>query len=447
MVFSLMAIVKLRDNQADAVKRMHTGCILWGGVGSGKSITSLAYYYTQYGGQMNTKNYVRMVNPPDLYIITTAHKRDLLEWEGELAKFYLSPDPKVNLYSNKIVIDSWNNIKKYTNVKNAFFIFDEQRLVGYGAWVKAFFKISANNKWILLSATPGDSWSDYMPVFIANGFFKNKTDFERKHVVFNPFIKYKSVLRYTNEGILIKMRNRILVKMEDPGRETTRHYETIMVAYDRTKYDIVGMDRWDIYNNKPIENASAYCYLLHKVVNSDPSRTSAITNIMTKHPKVIIFYNYDYELLILRNLFKDFKNVAEWNGHKHEPVPSGDSWAFLVQYTSGCEGWNCTTTDTIIFYSQNYSYKVMEQAAGRIDRINTPYKDLYYFYLKSTAKIDKAISVALSKKKKFNEKAFAVNFEKHPQQLKLFYLDKDNNVFDPNKDCENHDSWSNPIKY
>lgn len=447
MVFSLMAIVKLRDNQADAVKRMHTGCILWGGVGSGKSITSLAYYYTQYGGQMNTKNYVRMVNPPDLYIITTAHKRDLLEWEGELAKFYLSPDPKVNLYSNKIVIDSWNNIKKYTDVKNAFFIFDEQRLVGYGAWVKAFFKISANNKWILLSATPGDSWSDYMPVFIANGFFKNKTDFERKHVVFNPFIKYKSVLRYTNEGILIKMRNRILVKMEDPGRETTRHYETIMVAYDRMKYDIVGMDRWDIYNNKPIENASAYCYLLHKVVNSDPSRTSAITNIMTKHPKVIIFYNYDYELLILRNLFKDFKNVAEWNGHKHEPVPSGDSWAFLVQYTSGCEGWNCTTTDTIIFYSQNYSYKVMEQAAGRIDRINTPYKDLYYFYLKSTAKIDKAISVALSKKKKFNEKAFAVNFEKHPQQLKLFYLDKDNNVFDPNKDCENHDSWSNPIKY
>ena len=447
MVFSLMAIVKLRDNQADAVKRMHTGCILWGGVGSGKSITSLAYYYTQYGGQMNTKNYVRMVNPPDLYIITTAHKRDLLEWEGELAKFYLSPDPKVNLYSNKIVIDSWNNIKKYTDVKNAFFIFDEQRLVGYGAWVKAFFKISANNKWILLSATPGDSWSDYMPVFIANGFFKNKTDFERKHVVFNPFIKYKSVLRYTNEGILIKMRNRILVKMEDPGRETTRHYETIMVAYDRMKYDIVGMDRWDIYNNKPIENASAYCYLLHKVVNSDPSRTSAITNIMTKHPKVIIFYNYDYELLILRNLFKDFKNVAEWNGHKHEPVPSGDSWAFLVQYTSGCEGWNCTTTDTIIFYSQNYSYKVMEQAAGRIDRINTPYKDLYYFYLKSTAKIDKAISVALSKKKKFNEKAFAVNFEKHPQQLKLFYLDKDSNVFDPNKDCENHDSWSNPIKY
>lgn len=442
-----MAIVKLRDNQADAVKRMHTGCILWGGVGSGKSITSLAYYYTQYGGQMNTKNYVRMVNPPDLYIITTAHKRDLLEWEGELAKFYLSPDPKVNLYSNKIVIDSWNNIKKYTDVKNAFFIFDEQRLVGYGAWVKAFFKISANNKWILLSATPGDSWSDYMPVFIANGFFKNKTDFERKHVVFNPFIKYKSVLRYTNEGILIKMRNRILVKMEDLGRETTRHYETIMVAYDRMKYDIVGMDRWDIYNNKPIENASAYCYLLHKVVNSDPSRTSAITNIMAKHSKVIIFYNYDYELLILRNLFKDFKNIAEWNGHKHEPVPSGDSWVFLVQYTSGCEGWNCTTTDTIIFYSQNYSYKVMEQAAGRIDRINTPYKDLYYFYLKSTAKIDKAISVALSKKKKFNEKAFAVNFEKHPQQLKLFYLDKDNNVFDPNKDCENHDSWDNPIKY
>lgn len=442
-----MAIVKLRDNQVDAVKRMHTGCILWGGVGSGKSITSLAYYYIQYGGQLNTTNYVRMVNPPDLYIITTAHKRDLFEWEGELSKFYLSTDKKVNLYSNKIVVDSWNNIKKYVDVKNAFFIFDEQRLVGYGAWVKTFFKIAAYNKWILLSATPGDSWSDYMPVFIANGFFRNKTDFERKHVVFNPFTKYKSVLRYTNEGSLIKMRNRVLVKMGDLGRNTVRHYETLLVTYDRNKYDIVANDRWNIYQKKPIENSSEYCYTLHKVVNSDSSRSTAIVNIMEVHPKVIIFYNYDYELEILRNLFKDFGNVREWNGHKHEELPTGNSWAFLVQYTSGCEGWNCITTDTIIFYSQNYSYKVMEQAAGRIDRLNTPYKDLYYFYLKSSSKIDKAISMALSKKKKFNERGFAGVFKNDkPQQLKLFDLPNDTKKdFDPERDCIEHSSFHNPI--
>lgn len=444
-----MAGVTLRDYQEDAVKRMKIGCILNGGVGSGKSRTAIAYYYTQYGGEINVPNYVRMINPPDLYIITTAHKRDLFEWEGELANFYMSTDPTVNIYKNKIVVDSWNNIKKYAGVKNSFFIFDEQRLVGYGAWVHSFFKIAAQNKWILLSATPGDTWSDYMAVFIANGFFKNKTDFQKKHVVFNPYTKFPSVLKYVNQGPLIKMRKEILIDM-DFKRKTIPHYETLMVKYDRDLYDIVERKRWNIYEKHPIENASEYCYILHRIVNSDPDRLQTIKNLFEVHNKIIIFYNYDYELEILRTLKDVCPNITEWNGHNHQQIPNTDKWIYLVQYTAGCEGWNCITTDTIIFYSQNYSYKVMQQAAGRIDRVNTPFVDLYYYYLKSSSKIDKAVSAALARKKKFNEKDFCQKFENRPRYeqmaLPLSNDDKKTDNIDISKYCEVNSSWSNPLK-
>lgn len=176
-----MAGVTLYDYQLDAINRMKIGCILCGGVGSGKSRTSLAFYYRLYGGQINTKEYARMTEPPDLYIITTARKRDTGEWDEELAHFYMSTDPELDIYEHSVTVDSWNNIEKYVGVKNAFVIFDEQRVVGSGKWVKSFLKIAKENEWILLSATPGDCWTDYIPVFIANGFFRNRTEFNNQH--------------------------------------------------------------------------------------------------------------------------------------------------------------------------------------------------------------------------------------------------------------------------
>ena len=397
--------IELYDHQKKALAKMKNGCILNGGVGSGKSITALAYYFTQQGGKLDPFEYMR--SPKDLYIITTARKRDTLEWQKEMLPFLMSTNPKHNkIYGNKIVVDSWNNIGKYSDISGAFFIFDEQRVVGSGTWVKAFLKIARGNDWILLSATPGDKWEDYIPVFLANGFYKNKTEFTREHIVYSSYTKFPKVDRYLGIARLERLRDRILVDM-DFDRKTVQHHEDVYVSYDIPKYKDVIRNRWNPYKNEPIEQASGLCYVLRRIVNEDISRQTALLDIVADHPRVIIFYNFDYELDILKNLVYindgDCLDIAEWNGHKHQPIPESDKWVYLVQYTAGAEGWNCIKTDTIIFYSQNYSYKIVQQATGRIDRLNTPYTDLYYYHLKSRSGIDLAISKALKEKKKFNE--------------------------------------------
>ena len=402
--------MELRDYQLDAINKMKNGCILNGGVGSGKSLTALSYYYLQNEGSVDFLtggDYIPMdCTPMDLYIITTARKRDTFEWEGEMSHFLLSTHDECSIYSNKVVVDSWNNIQKYKDVMNAFFIFDEQRVVGSGAWVKAFLTITKKNKWILLSATPGDTWSDYIPVFIANGFYKNKTEFMREHAVFSRFSKFPKVEKYIGTGRLIRQRRDILVDMKFE-RKTVQHHCDIYVTYDSTQYKDVMKRRWDIWNDEPIVNASGLCYALRKIVNTHDSRSTKLLELFETHKKIIVFYNFDYELDVLKSLYYgEGVIVAEWNGHKHEPTPTGNKWVYLVQYTSGAEGWNCITTDTIIFYSLNYSYKIMHQSAGRIDRLNTPYTDLYYYYMKTRSGIDLAIERALNEKRKFNESSF-----------------------------------------
>lgn len=400
--------MKLYDYQCEAIEKLHNGCILCGDVGSGKSKTALAYFFMkECGGKIGVDgDYIPMTDPKDLYIITTARKRDTFEWEEECSSFLLSSNPDNNPYDTKVVIDSWNNIKKYKDVKDGFFIFDEQRVVGSGAWVKSFLKIVKSNHWILLSATPGDTWSDYIPVFIANGFYKNRSEFLRLHAVYSYYSKYPKIERYVGEGKLLKLRKSILVNMRYK-RSTVRHNEVILAEYDSILYKIVSTKRWNIYEDSPIENVSELGYTIRRLVNSDKSRIKAVEDLALEHKRLIIFYNFDYELALLKNAsYPNGTEVKEWNGHKHEPIPASPRWVYLVQYTAGAEGWNCTETDTIIFFSQNYSYKTMIQASGRIDRLNTPFTDLYYYHIRSQSPIDLAISRTLKRKKNFNEKQF-----------------------------------------
>jgi len=397
----------LDDYQIRAVDELRNGSVLKGGVGSGKSRTALAYYFIRIGhGLLDgtesgyEEDQVLMTDPIDLYIITTARKRDDKEWEAEMEPFHLDK------YPIKITIDSWNNIRKYDTVCNAFFIFDEQKAVGSGPWSKTFIKIARHNKWILLSATPGDVWTDYIPVFVANGFYKNRSQFLTRHAVYSRYSKYPKIDKFLEERHLQYLRDQILVEM-DYKNPTVRHYEYISVDYDRYEYKRLMSERWNKEEERPIENISELCYQLRKIVNSDESRQLEILKLAEEHPRVIIFYNFDYELEILKGLgYIPGTVVAEWNGHNHEPVPTSERWAYLVQYASGAEAWNCTSTDTVIFYSPSYSYKATEQAAGRIDRRNTPFKDLYYYGFKTHASIDVAIARALARKKNFNESKF-----------------------------------------
>lgn len=376
---------------------MKNGCILCGGVGSGKSRTALAYFTE-----------TEPVKTEKLYIITTARKRDTHEWEDELKIF-----PKIK----KFEIDSWNNIKKYKDVTGSFFIFDEDRVTGSGVWAKTFVKLSKVNKWIILSATPGDTWMDYIPVFLANGFYRNKTEFLHEHVIFNRYSKFPQVDRFVGTKRLERLRNDILVDM-DFKRPTTSHHIDIWCEYDKTIYKSAMKERWDVYKDKPCENISELCYILRKVTNSDVSRLVKVQEITAKTDRVIIFYNFDYELELLKSIhYGPHTKVAEWNGHKHEPIPKSRAWVYLVQYTAGAEGWNCISTDTMIFFSQNYSYKTMEQSQGRIDRMNTPFKDLYYYHLKSKSPIDLAITRALNRKQKFNESRYFARLDSREKHM------------------------------
>lgn len=420
--------MELYSHQIKAVSEMHNGCILCGDVGTGKSRTALLYFYTRVCGGSVVENgegsWGAPTAPRDLYIITTAKKRDSHEWISECVPFALGEDPDKSVGHIKVTVDSWNNIKKYSNVSGAFFIFDEQRVSGWGAWSKAFLKITKRNQWILLSATPGDKWSDYIPVFIANGFFKTKGEFERMHCVFSPYVDFPKIERYTNTNVLNRYRRQLLVEMKYK-KQTTPIKHLIACEYDKNLYKTVMHDRWNPYDNCPIDNVGQLCYILRKVVNSDLSRIEQLRFIMEQTERAIIFYNYDYELEALKEFFMNCSfewstnltekggeavyrtfDIGEWNGHKHDPVPTSDMWVYLVQYNAGAEGWNCTTTDTMIFFSQNYSYRMTKQAAGRIDRLNTPYDELHYYHFKSLAPIDVAISRALTAKKNFNENAF-----------------------------------------
>lgn len=384
-------VVELYPHQRRAVEQLGNGKILWGGVGTGKSLTAAAYYMEREA-------------PKDVYVITTAKKRDDLDWDSEFVKYgvYTSKDATV---AGVLRVDSWNNITKYKNVRGAFFIFDEQRLVGSGSWTRAFEFIAKHNNWILVSATPGDTWMDYIPVFIANGFYKNRTEFKREHVIYNTYSKFPKVDRYVNVGKLVRHRNELLVHMPYE-RTTVRHSKSLPVAFDRELYDRVTKARWNVYEDRPVKTLAELFYTARKVVNSDPSRLEELRALTKKHPRLIVFYNFDYELKMLRTL-SDEVPIAEWNGHKHEAIPETDRWLYLVQYVAGSEGWNCTSTDAMVFYSLTYSYKNWHQAHGRIDRLNTPFKDLHYYILLSDSVIDRAVMTCLRGKQSFNETKFA----------------------------------------
>lgn len=407
--------IELHPHQLTALEKLHNGSVLKGGVGTGKSITAAAYFYTKIcHGDLRINSFGGlggMEKPRDVYVITTGKKRDSLDWEKEFAPFGISTKWDTSVYGVQLTVDSWNNIAKYKDVENAFFIFDEQRLVGSGAWVKAFHKIAKNNPWIMLSATPGDHWMDYCPIFIANGFFKNRKEFIDTHVVYKPYSKFPQIDRFVETGRLEALRRRIVVDMPYQ-RHTTRHVKSVVVEHDKEQFNRVYKDRWNIYEDRPIRDVAELFRVMRKLVNSDPSRQEEVRRIFNEHPRLIIFYNFNYELDELRKLGESLGvPCTEWNGQKHEAVPDGPSWLYLVQYTAGAEGWNCISTDAMVLYSLNYSYKINEQSKGRIDRLNTLYKDLYYYVFRSNSVIDNSIMRSLLTKTSFNEKEFITRGE------------------------------------
>lgn len=378
-------------HQKLAIKQMESGKVLWGGVGSGKTATVLGYYIQEQA-------------PKDIVVITTAKKRDSGDWIFEAANFGIGTSQDATV-AGTISVDSWANIKKYTDREGCFFIFDEQRLVGGGAWVKAFQSIAKKNAWVLLSATPGDTWLDYAPIFIANGYYKNITEFKRKHVLYEPFSRFPKIRGFLSETQLERFRNEVLVEMPYI-KHTKRVINWVDVSHDQASFDRVVKDRWNPFKDEPVKDVADLFRQMRRVVNQDQSRLDMVRQLLKTHKKLIVFYNFNYELETLRSL-SDEHTVAEWNGHKKQPIPDTDEWVYLVQYVAGAEGWNCVETDAMVLYSLTYSYKNFQQALGRIDRLNSPFLKLFYYVLVSNTLIDRGIKRSLENKESFNELRFS----------------------------------------
>lgn len=446
-------MLELYPHQKEALKKLKNGSILWGGVGSGKSLTAVQYYLENEA-------------PKDVIVITTAKKRDSLDWDREFAGCGMVRAMEGSA-GPRFLVDSWNNIDRYRDRQSSFFIFDEQRVVGSGKWAKDFIRIAtgSGNRWLLLSATPGDTWLDYIPVFIANGFYRNRSQFLDEHVIYNRFSKFPKVQRYVGVNKLVRLRNFLLVHMPYE-KLTTRVVTSVPVSFDEALQERILVKRWNVLKNKPLRDVAELFQVMRQVVYGDASRLSAVRKLMEEHPRIIVFYNFNSELEVLRGLATSADTVegsgvkwqsqkpagielsygktsteairstivpaagespqkesgsitqwttqeqpsfqlAEWNGHKHQPIPETDRWVYLVQYTAGAEGWNCVDTNAMIFYSLTYSYKIFEQAMGRIDRLNTPFTKLFYYVLMSNSKIDKMVWSSLSKKQSFNEAKIA----------------------------------------
>jgi hypothetical protein len=408
-------VQRLSEHQLEALALLRTGSILKGTVGSGKSRTAIAYFLQAECG-WTMEPFATVKNPEtkkQLLIITMAKKRDEHDWDYELAQFGIPAD----IYGLSVIVDSWNNIKKYESF-TGFAIFDEQKVSGYGAWVKSFLKITKQcSGWILLSATPGDTWLDYIPVFIANGFYKNKTAFVAEHVIFDRYSKYPKVDKYLRENKLLYLRDHITVNM-DFQRSIEKHEIELWCDYDRKAYDFIKKERKDPYERisrseetdgfiyKPIKNNSKFCFLLRRAAYDHESRIGDLRDVVDKHGKVIVFYNFRRELEIIRSAFENGHiTIAEYNGRRHDSIPTTNKWIYLVQYNLS-EGWNCITSDCVVFFSSNYSWRTLEQCKGRIDRMNTPFSDLYYYHIWSDAPIEKAIKAANKRKEIFNERQF-----------------------------------------
>lgn len=408
-----MAGVELRDFQKDCVAQLRSGKVLAAGVGAGKSVMALYWYVSTQCRTRRSRNQVGelfriLKGSPDLVVITTAKKRDSGEWSEEFARFALKEGVNHGMGGVTVTVDSWNNIGKYVDAdRNTVFIFDEQRAIGHGAWSKAFVRIARSHPWIMLSATPADDWKDWCPVMVADGFYRNRTDFFRRHAIYSRYTTYPKITSWYDTHQLEVVRDRILVTCEVP-RQTERHDIELGTGYNKTAVKTMMKERVDPETGEPFMNASQLCYAIRKVVNCDPSRMDMARDVFEDHGRVIVFYSLraELELIHMAAGMAGISEVGAYNGSTHDEVPTGNRWVYAVQYNAGAEGWNCTTCNTILFWDLPYSYRQLEQAKGRIDRLNTPYRNLFYYSMTSNAKIDLAIKRALRLKKDFNAAAF-----------------------------------------
>lgn len=261
-----------------------------------------------------------------------------------------------------------------------------------------------------LSATPfSNSYIDVAPYLILAGFYKNKSQFLKRHI--KHFDKYFAPITGPGTGIVAKS------YFKDPDLITKR-FESIKVSIDTSQY-YPKVERFHIKSHLNKDTATQYRqikldYKHHinyeypiqarteqqrLISNHDYEKDLQLLKILQwrkniKQAPVLIFYQYSSSLAnLLQVLTQSYPlyKIKIINGNHRlnfEQAPSNPDTIILIQYQAGGEGLDWQWSNLSIFYEAPVQYEKLVQARGRNVRDKSIMKRVYHYELESANTID-----------------------------------------------------------
>lgn len=241
-------------------------------------------------------------------------------------------------------------------------------------------------------------WSSYI-----NYHFEHDTGFPRKVVD-----GYKNVERLKHK---LHEHGAIFMKSEDvfdlPAKIDTRVNVYCTPAYRKFRQkSIVKIDGVEFVGDN-ILTKMLYERMLCGSYNSD--KIAALKDLIeSTEDRLIIFYNFNGELEVLRDLCASVErpvsiicgNIKDLSSYEK----SKDS-VTLVQYQAGAMGLNLQKSNKIVYFTPPLSSEFFEQSKKRIHRIGQD-RTCFYYYLICSGSIEEKIYRTLAMRKDYTERLF-----------------------------------------
>lgn len=415
--------MKLFDYQKEAIEQFKEKPLNLSDVGTGKSFMSIGSYIESKCDK--------------LLIICLAPKVLDFTEDGEAFGLKITAlnkgtnkNRELLAESNHVAISfesSWRltELLKWVD-KDTFIIIDESHKVGVSKSkvTKFVMQLSKKSKYTYLcTATPvsnGKLENWHSQLYIANVFRKPKKEFEQLFVIKQMrqmgSMRFMDIVGYQNEHLLQQMIDNASVNYKrDKGYLPQDYvYKTKKPAYyNKLKKTRIYKDDYD--NIVELDNSSNLFNRLRQVshgflegvlkpVSKEPfERLEAILETHNNE-RVVIFYNYKAEYLMLRMVLDKLKRpYGVYNGNLKEldNFKNNENGVVLAQYKSASTGINdFVISNVTVFNSMPLSSTEYLQAKGRTDRHGQEKTPLYYHIIPDTP-IEKKIFDTVTNGKDF----------------------------------------------